>query len=439
MRWILACVLIAAPGWAGLSRVAFSGFRAETNGLPAGWTIWAPRPEIAPRTFVDPLHYRTRPGSLAISGNSNPAVFGGWEHPVAGIAPGQWYRFVAYYRAEGIRYESGQVLARLVWTDAAAKRIGHPDFPYAVSPAGDWMRLSLDAPAPEGAAAVRIQLFLANAPSGTLWWDDISLEPIPAPAPRRVTIASIKFMPQGTHSAAESVDRFVAAVQRAVTVPADVILLPEGITVAGTGKSYVDVAEPVPGPTTARLAELARGRKAYVVAGLYEREGTAVYNTAVLLGHSGELIGKYRKVHLPYTEIEAGLTPGDHYPVFETDFGKVGLMICWDSEFADPARALALEGAEIILLPIWGATEPLVKARAIENRVFVAQSCYSNPSFIVDPKGEVQALATEQGTAAIATVDLSRRYAWPALGVMRERFPKELRLDVPMPRPGFGY
>ena len=70
---------------------------------------------------------------------------------------------------------------------------------------------------------------------------------------------------------------------------------------------------------------------------LYEREGPAIYNTAVLIDRAGNLAGKYRKVQLPYEEIEGGLTPGSDYPVFQTDFGTVGLMICYDSEFAKPA------------------------------------------------------------------------------------------------------
>ena len=72
-----------------------------------------------------------------------------------------------------------------------------------------------------------------------------------------------------------------------------------------------------------------------------EREGTAIYNTAVLIDRDGLLVGKYRKVNLPYDEFEDGITPGSDYPVFQTDFGKVGMMICWDSQFPDAARALA--------------------------------------------------------------------------------------------------
>ena len=127
--------------------------------------------------------------------------------------------------------------------------------------------------------------------------------------------------------------------------------------------------ESIPGPTTERLV-LARQLHSYVVAGLYEKEGVVLYNTAVLLGRDGKLVGKYRKTHLPREEWEAGITPGNDYPVFDTDFGKVGLMICWDVQFPEPCRAMGAKGADLVLLPIWGGNETLAKARAIENHLF---------------------------------------------------------------------
>src|SRR5438067_452851 len=95
------------------------------SGTPA-WTPWAPRAEIAPRTFIDKIHYRTQadPGSLAISGNSNPAQYGGWEYVARGVTPGKWYRFVGYYRQQGARNERNQVLARLAWKNANGKKAG---------------------------------------------------------------------------------------------------------------------------------------------------------------------------------------------------------------------------------------------------------------------------------------------------------------------------
>ena len=96
-----------------------SAFVAAADGRPSGWTAWSARPETAPRVFVDPLHYRTRAGSLGISGNSNGAEHGGWERRVAGVEAGMWYRFVAYYRADAVPTESWQVVARLDWRNAA--------------------------------------------------------------------------------------------------------------------------------------------------------------------------------------------------------------------------------------------------------------------------------------------------------------------------------
>src|SRR5262244_877892 len=76
------------------------GFVAGPDGKPEGWTTWSARAETAPRAFVDPQRYRTRLGSLAISGNSNPAEHGGWERRVPGVVGGEWYRLTAYYRSE---------------------------------------------------------------------------------------------------------------------------------------------------------------------------------------------------------------------------------------------------------------------------------------------------------------------------------------------------
>lgn len=415
-----------------------SGFRAEAGGLPAGWETWAARPEIMPRTFVDPARYRTQPGSLGVAGNSNTAAYGGWVHTVPGVEPGKWYRFTAWYRAEGLTYEPGQVVARLEWFTAEGRGAGRPDYPYAVKPEGEWTRLSMDAPAPDKAGVVKIQLYLANAPQGTIWWDDVSFDEIPAPPPRPVTIASLKFAPRGLASAAETVRRYIEAIEKAIPGRTDVILLPESITAASTRLPYEQVAEPVPGPATEQFGELARRRKTYIVAGLTEREGRAIYNTAVLIDREGRIAGKYRKVYIPREEVEGGITPGSSYPVFDTDFGRVGVMICWDVEYADPARALAVQGAEVILMPIWDGTATLIQARAMENRVFLVTSSYGDPCIILDPKGEMQASATAAGTAAIATIDLNRLYTWPgSLGPMRGRFMKELRLDVPVRRPGF--
>lgn len=424
----LALLLACIPGFAADAPL-FRQSRFE--GRTEGWTAWAARPEIAPRTFVDAGVSRDEPGSLAISGNSNVAAYGGWERRVDGIEAGKWYHFEAHYRGEGLRHEWLEVVARLDWLDARGRRAGQPEYVWRIRRDGEWRRVTHEAPAPESAVSVKVQLFLQNAPQATVWWDDVSLAGMANPGPRHVRVAAVKLRPRQTKSAEESVTRFLETIDAKVD-RADVILLPEGITVVGNGKKYAEVSEPIPGPTTARLGEMARKKSAYLVAGIYEREGGTLYNTSVLIDRKGELVGKYRKVYLPREEIEGGLTPGNDYPVFRTDFGNVGMMICWDVQYADPARALALRGAELVLVPIWGGNETLGKARAIENRVFIASSGYDYPTYVMDPDGELLAVARENGSVAAATIDLNRRYDDKWLGDMKGRMRNELRLDVPV-------
>jgi predicted amidohydrolase len=385
------------------------------------WQLWSPRDEIAPRGT------REASGELVLEGAGNAAVFGGWQRVYPGIRAGQWYKLQLRYRATGLDFEPLQVPVRLDWQKPGGEQAGRPDYAWRVSGEGEWRTLTHEAPAPQGAVAVQVQIWLQNAPRGVVRYKDISVTPTPAPAARPVRIATVRFHPNG----ADPVTKFVDLVDAKVAQGTDVILLPEGVTVVGTHKKYADVAESVPGPTTQKLGELARRKQSWIVAGVYEREGKVIYNTAVLIGRDGKFAGKYRKVYIPREELEGGITPGSGYPTFKTDFGTVGMMICWDTQYADPARGLALRGAELVLVPIWGGNETLTRARAIENRLFIASSGYDFPSLVFDPDGETLARSETDGTVALATIDLNRRYTDPWLGDMRARYFRELRGDLP--------
>lgn len=394
-----------------------------------GWTPWSARAEIAPAT--------AREGELlTIAGGGNPAAYGGWVRRVDGIRASRWYRLTAAYRATGVPAENWQVIARVDWRAADGRRAGQPEYAAWARRDGEWTRVEAVIPAPERAVAAQLELLLANAENGRVAWRDVQLTEATEPAPHRVRIASINLRPRNVASPADGVRQFIETAEERVTGKVDLILFPEGITVVGSTKSYAEVAEAVPGPTTEALAALARRHSAWVAAGIYERDGAAIYNTAVLLDREGRVAGKYRKVYLPREEVERGLTPGRGYPVFQTDFGRVGMMICYDVFFPDPARSLAAQGADIILMPIWGGNETLAAARAIENGVFLVASGYDHPTYVMDPDGKRVAQAPQTGEAAIAEIDLSRRYADPWLGDMRTRRLKELRLDVPTPAPG---
>ena len=171
-----------------------------------------------------------------------------------------------------------------------------------------------------------------------------------------------------------------------------------------------------------RLGTLAKKHDLYLVAGLIERDAHLIYNVAVLIGPDGKVAGKYRKVTLPRSETEAGVTPGQDYPVFETRFGRVGMMVCYDGFFPEVARALSDRGAEVIAWPVWGCNPLLAAARACENHIYLISSTYTDASeqwtlsAIYGQDGRPLEQAKQWGTVAIAEVDLDAPLHWHSLG-----------------------
>jgi hypothetical protein len=344
------------------------GLATAEEPVPDGWRPYAVREELAPRSWDE-----RGPGGelvLGLAGRGDDAVDGRWAREVP-VAPGKDYAFRAVFRTGRVASAARSVLARVGWLDAAGRPQRPMEYPVAALSAGPdgWTPVAGVYRAPAGASRARLELHLRWTADGEVRWKGVDFrESAPAPA-RRVKLATVFHRPQGTASSRESRERFVSLVEQAAARGADVVCLPEGITIVGTGLTYAGVAEPVPGRTTAFLGDLARRLKVWIVAGLYERSGARVYNSAVLVGRDGALIGRYRKMSLPDEEIEGGITPGSDTPVFDTDFGRVGLMICWDSSYPEVARALASRGAEVLFLPIWGGEETLVQARAVEPGV----------------------------------------------------------------------
>jgi len=138
----------------------------------------------------------------------------------------------------------------------------------------------------------------------------------------------------------------------------------------------LSIAEPIPGPSTEKILDSCRELNLYVIIGLLEKDRGKYYNAAALLGPSG-LIGKYRKLHLPYLGIDRFVNHGDlPLRVYETDVGRIGIGICYDSDFPEHARVLTLQGADLIVtITNWPegtefSSEHTVFTRARENFVY---------------------------------------------------------------------
>ncbi len=409
------------------------GFVADAKGQPVGWAAESAHAGVRLEFAVDAAVSRSGQGSLRLAAKGNPAGFGNLRCNVPGISAGRWYRLTTHYRVRAVPCERRSVFARLGWLEADGKRQHYGDLLWRTEPAGDWVKLHGTFQAPEKATSADLELSFAWAQDGVVWWDDITLAEVPKPPERRVRVATVFHRPEKTSGPAESVASFCRMVDTAAAERPDIVCLPEGITVIGTGKSYVEVAESVPGPTTATLGETARRQRCYLVAGLYESVGAVVYNTSVLIDREGRLVGTYRKTHLPNEEFTHGVTPGDAYPVFATDFGTVGMMICWDVQFPEPARALAAKGAELILLPIWGGNEILARARAIENHITLVTSSYDMKTMVINPRGDIVCEASKERPIVVTEVNLDEKIVQNWLGDMKGRTQRERRTELRVP------
>jgi predicted amidohydrolase len=218
----------------------------------------------------------------------------------------------------------------------------------------------------------------------------------------------------------------LALIDRAGKNRPDIICLTETPFNNDTGLSPEEIAQPIPGSLTEEISQRAAEHKTYITFSMIERDGDFFYNTAVLIDKTGNLLGTYRKTHLPLVETEKGIVPGDDYPVFNTEFGCIGIMICWDHWFPETARILRLKGAEIIFVlsqrnPLQDKSNLIQsQARAVDNGVYlVVAGVYGrNASTIIDPEGTVIGKVASLGKDyCITEIDLNKKHLTPYLSV----------------------
>jgi N-carbamoylputrescine amidase len=255
----------------------------------------------------------------------------------------------------------------------------------------------------------------------------------------------------------ENLQQAIVRVREAKAKGAQIVCLPELFRsqyfCQTEDHRHFELAEPVPGPGTEALASVAAELGVVIIASLFERRAEGLYhNTAAVIDADGGYLGKYRKMHIPddpqYYE-KFYFTPGDlGFRAWDTRFGRIGVLVCWDQWYPEAARLTALSGAQILFYPTaigWlpaekaehgaqqqAAWETIQRSHAIANGVYV---CAVNRvghegdpagglefwggSFVTDPGGRVLAKASQDEEVLIATCDLSKvdasRTHWPFL------------------------
>jgi N-carbamoylputrescine amidase len=276
------------------------------------------------------------------------------------------------------------------------------------------------------------------------------------PAPTRFRLGIVQ-MQCGPDPAA-NLERAIAGLHEARAQGADIVCLPELFRTQyfcqREDAALFDLAEPIPGPTSERIAVVAKELGMVVVASLFERRAAGLYhNTAVVLDADGAMVGRYRKMHIPddplYYE-KYYFTPGDlGFTAFDTRVGRVGTLVCWDQWYPEGARLTALAGADVLFYPTaigWhpsekadfgerqiSAWQTMQRSHAIANGVYVAAANrvghegpadagleFWGASFICDPFGAVIAEAPRDAEAVLVvecdrTLQEDIRRNWPFL------------------------
>ena len=377
------------------------------------WTSWSPRKELSPEFFIED-------NKISIKINDNPNLYGKFlssEIPMS-ESDLRMIIFEALFSCNNVKNQENSVFAMISFYDSDKNMLERN---YAdIIDDGKTKKLYRKLDAPENAAYIILEIGARYCPDSVVEWENIRLEATEKDPPRTVKIATTFKERQPT--VAENLKSMVNIISKAGESNPDVILLSELVYESSYDSLSTDEkAQAVPGFLTDTIGEYAVKYNTYIIFTMNEREGDIIYNTGVIIGRDGKVCGKYRKTHLPLSEAESGTSPGNELKVFDLDFGKVGIIICYDQFFPENSRTLALMGAEIIFIPTMGEDEVVHRAIARTNGVYVTVAGYAGPvsSRIINPLGEIISYVKDKDTAyAAEEIDLNQRFFtyWMSIG-----------------------
>ncbi len=214
--------------------------------------------------------------------------------------------------------------------------------------------------------------------------------------PREVWIGALTMDDIEPRSVDDAVRLTLGRMDEVASKKPDVVCLPETFPLAmmKPRPGYSQLAEPVPGPITDRMAAWARAHNCYVICPIHERHDGKIFNTAVVIDRAGRIAGSYRKIHVVETEMEAGASCGRSAPsAIQTDFGKIGVQICFDVNWPDGWGTLKQAGAEIVFWPSAYPGGRALYPLAWNNNFHIVSVPWCRPGVvqIIDISGDVLA------------------------------------------------
>lgn len=268
-----------------------------------------------------------------------------------------------------------------------------------------------------GAVSFTLELWCKGKFARVLW-DQPVLAPCEPVGERKVKVAVAYLKPCSKPglTLADNRETITLAVDKAGVEKPDIIVLGECMYDRGVDLPLPEKAETDKGSMCTLMRQKATQYHCWLIYNFHEYDNGEYYNTSILFDRDGNTAGKYRKTHLTVTELEAGMTPGEGYPVFDTDFGRIGMLICWDHYFSATTEALAAKGAEILFISSAGDAAEQCIARAKDAGLYLAV-CGMNtennhgwgPARVVSPLGELLAHGDGHTEPVVCEIDLNRK------------------------------
>lgn len=400
--------------------VPVSQYILQEEGREDCWICQSPQKKNPPGFAVEQ-------GQLIISATGKAHSVGKWFLKTSKIRAGETYLCTVEGQGKGILSYFQNMVAKIRWESGNSAKKGvhgvlqdsYEEFLISISSgedSGGWVTLEKEVTAPPQAEILVVELYLISKAGGRVCFRNPRCVPVQPKAPRWVTLATVNGIPPKTFTTDEVISFHLNQIDRAELASIDLVCLPETLNTFEAnyntvGYSPEDSAETVPGPITEQFAGIARKYGTYIIFGLCEKIKGELFNTAILLNRQGEVVGKYHKVSLTFGEESRGISGGTSFPVFSTDFGKIGILICYDGHFPENFRELILKGAEVIFLPMWsvGHWEQMLPTRAYENGCYLVVSACDMKSSIINPEGYIVSSIDRLPGLITRRIDLNKK------------------------------